>query len=112
MLIEQKDIASGRVFVERDFYIDPPEIPEGASEEETIKIWDRWYELDAAEKEKHKQRWYKLQKLGNLPNFDRAFPMVKMNGIWYQRPSMNGLVGGFELKDIEEELYKLSEQES
>ena len=51
----KRRIASGRVFVEKDFYIEPPNISEDASEEEIVKIWDKWYELDSQEKAKHKR---------------------------------------------------------
>lgn len=103
--------ASSKVFVERPFYVEPPAVSDTASDDEKLKAWADWYEKDQKAKRQHKNAWTKYKKPNNMPNFDRAFIMVKLNGVWKQRPAMTSLVAGFNWELIDELLFDHEQHE-
>lgn len=100
-----------RIFIEKDFYIDPPELPDTASEEEIRTAWAEWIKKNSLERAKHKRAWTKSQKQGSLPDFDKANTMMKINGVWKQRPGMTAYVGSAELGTLETVMFELSKQD-
>lgn len=101
----------GKIFIEKDFYVQPPELPDTADEEEIREAWATWIMENAKERAKHKREWTKSQKPEDLPNFDKANTMVKIGGVWKQRPAMTGYVGSAELGTLETVCFELSKQD-
>jgi hypothetical protein len=101
----------GKVFVERDFYVEPPKLPDTATEVEIKTAWANWITANARERAKHKRQWTKSQKPGNLPDFNRANTMVKVQGVWKQQHGMVGLIGDVGLRTLETVLIELAKQD-
>lgn len=101
----------GKIFVEKDFYIQPPELPDTANDEEIREAWSTWIMKNAKERAVHKREWTKAQKPGSLPDFDKANTMVKVGGVWKQRLGMTGYIGSAELGTLETVLVELSKQD-
>jgi hypothetical protein len=101
----------GKVFVEKDFYVEPPRLPDTATEAEIKEAWANWITANASERAKHKRQWTKAQKPGNLPDFNRANTMVKVQGVWKQQPGMVGLVGDVGLRTLETVLTESAKQD-
>lgn len=100
----------GKIFVERDFYVEPPNLLDTATEAEIKEAWSEWIMANAKERANHKRQWTKAQKPGNLPDFNRANTMAKIQGVWKQQPGMVGLVGDVGLRTLETVLTELPEQ--
>lgn len=101
----------GKVFVEKDFYVEPPKLPDTATEAEIKEAWANWITANARERAKHKRQWTRAQKPGDLPDFNKANTMVKVHGVWKQRQGMVGLVGDAGLTTLETVLTELAKQD-
>jgi hypothetical protein len=101
----------GKVFVEKDFYVEPPVLPDTATEAEIKEAWANWITANARERANHKRQWTKSQKPGSLPDFNRASTMAKINGVWKQQQGMVGLVGDVGLRTLEVVLTEQAEQD-
>ena len=93
-----KYLCDGIIFsaVEQDFYIDPPELPEGASEKETKAAWARWIKENAKRRATHKALFTKRQKIECLPDFAYASTLVKRDGVYRQQLGNIGFAGNAE----------------
>ena len=107
----KENTLEGKVFVEKDFYVEPPKLPDTATEAEIKKAWANWITANARERAKHKRRWTRAQKPGDLPDFNKANTMVKIQGVWKQRQGMVGLVGDVGLRTLETVLTELAKQD-
>jgi hypothetical protein len=83
----------GSAFVEKDFYIDPPELDPGATEEEIKNAWSEWDKENRKLRANHKRKWTKAQEAGELPTFLAETTTIKVNGVWKQRDGAVGLEG-------------------
>ena len=104
-------IFDSKVFIEEDFYVKPPELPDTATEAEIKTAWADWMMANARERANHKRRWTKSQKPGRLPDFNKANTMVKIHGVWKQRQGMVGLVGDVGLRTLETVLTEIAKQD-
>jgi hypothetical protein len=101
----------GKVFVEKDIYVEPPNLPDTATEAEKKEAWANWITANAKERANHKRAWTKAQKPGDLPDFNRANTMVKVHGVWKQRQGMVGFVGDVGLLTLETVLTEMAKQD-
>jgi len=101
----------GKIFVEKDIYVEPPNLPDTATEKEKKEAWANWITANARERANHKRAWTKAQKLGDLPDFSKANTMVKINGVWKQQQGMVGLVGDVGLRTVELVLTEMATQD-
>lgn len=79
-------------FVEKEFYIPPPDLPSDYPKWKIEKIWKRWNAKNERAKKQHYKNWLKARKVNELPNFELAYNMVKVGGIWKQRNCMDDLL--------------------
>jgi hypothetical protein len=100
-----------KTFIEKDFYVDPPNLDSTATEMEIRIAWSDWLIANSRERAKHKRAWTKAQKPGDLPDFNRANTMVKIHGVWKQRQGMVGLVGDVGLLTLETVLIEMAKQD-
>ena len=82
--------------VEQDFYIDPPELPEGASEKETKAAWARWIKENAKRRATHKALFTRGQKIECLSDFEYTSTLVKRDGVHRQQSGNIGFAGNAE----------------
>lgn len=100
-----------KIFIEKSFYVEPPNLDLTATEEEVREAWASWISKNAKERANHKRAWTKSQKHGSLPNFDKANTMMKINGVWKQCPGMTGYIGSAELGTLEAVPFELAKQD-
>ena len=100
-----------KVFIEKAFYAEPPNLLSTATEEEIKIAWDKWLKENKQGRANHKRAWTKAQKPGRLPNFDTGNTMVKIHGVWKQRSGMIGFVGDAELRTLETVLVQRADQD-
>jgi hypothetical protein len=100
-----------KIFIEKDFYVEPPQLSDSASKKEIKEAWGKWDKANKKERANHKRKWTKSQKPGEMPNFDSATTLVKINGVWRQRMGMVGYVGDADLRTLEVVLTEKSKQD-
>ena len=100
-----------KTFIEKEFYAEPPDLPDTATEEEISLAWEKWIKENDKGRANHKRAWTKAQKPGRMPNFDTGDTMVKVQGVWRQRSGMIGFVGDAELRTLETVLVQKAEQD-
>jgi len=110
-MADLEDTEDYKIFIEKPFYVEPPNLPPTATEDEKRHAWAEWIIANAKARANHKRQWSKSLKPGTLPNFDTAHGMVKIDGRWKQRPSMTGLVGSSDMLTLETVLVEQATQD-
>ena len=80
-------------FIEKDFYIDPPDLPDDATDEEKLIAWKKWQKDNTKERAKHKRRWTLSQEHHESPYLE-TYSLIKLNGVWKQVGGPLALDGG------------------
>jgi len=88
----------GKDFLEKDFYIDPPNLPKDATDKEVEEAWKNWDKQNSKLRANDKRRWTISQQPGEMYNPDTANILVKINGVWKQ--SSHGIEGTEEAYSI------------
>lgn len=79
--------------VEQDFYIDPPVLPDTATEKEVKTAWFNWANKNAKQRGVHKALFTKKQKIERLADSAYSSVLIKQNGIYKQRSGLIGFIG-------------------
>lgn len=86
----------GKSFVGKEFYVPPPNLPKGATDEQIMKAWLKWAKIDEKKRRLHKKNWNRKRRAYDLPDFDKTSVMAKSGGKWKQKLSNNGIISNFE----------------
>jgi len=81
--------------VELDYYVEPPNLPEGVSEKEREEAWTTWLKVNAKWRAVHKGQFTKKQKTESLPDHQYTSTLVKRDGVYKQQTGPIGFEGGF-----------------
>ena len=79
--------------VEQDFYIDPPVLPDTATEKEVKTAWFNWVKENAKQRGIHKALFTKSQKIEVLADSAYSSVLIKQNGVHKQRSGLIGFIG-------------------
>lgn len=104
-------VLEGVTFVEKEFYTEPPDLPEDASDDEIRSAWAEWIKKESKARANHKRQFTKAQKAEPLPDMGNSGLMIKQGGVWRQRPTMTAYVGSAELGTLESVVFELAKQD-
>lgn len=72
------------VFVEKEIYVEPPQLPDDATEAEKLQAWTEWQQKEAVKRRAHKAAFTRRQKATALPTTQFGATTVKIGGVHRQ----------------------------
>ena len=79
-------------FEEKEFYVDPPNLPDNMPDEIVVKVWAKWDKDNRKERAKHK-RQHTLSQKKEVGLYENGVSLIKKDGIWKQVPIGSGISG-------------------